>query len=281
MFYSGFADEAATDIETQIKAHKEIGEFDAIEPRMVDGVQFTKLSDGEFDRVYGLLQSAGISISCYGSAIANWARDIDGDFSEDVDDLKRCVPRMKRTGTPFIRVMSYPNAGWPEAEWRGEVIRRMRRLAKMAEDGGVILAHENCSGWGGLGPQQSLELLKEVDSPAFQLLYDTGNPTGHAQDGWDYYSRTIDHTVYVHIKDCKSVAGDVQYTYCGDGDGCVPEILADLHKRGYDGFVSIEPHLAAIVHEPKEADDAAVAFEKYLNYGRRLMAESEKAAKLQ
>src|SRR5207248_11337668 len=31
----------------------------------------------------------------------------------------------------------------------------------------------------------------------------------------------------------------------GEGDGQLEPILLDLHRSGYDGFLSLEPHLAA------------------------------------
>jgi hypothetical protein len=52
----------------------------------------------------------------------------------------------------------------------------------------------------------------------------------------------------------------------------VKKTLTDLLQGGYDGGVSIEPHLAAIVHEGKAASDAEGPYEKYVEYGRRLMA---------
>jgi sugar phosphate isomerase/epimerase len=178
---------------------------------------------------------------------------------------------MRRVGCDYIRVMSYPNAGWAEDEWKDEVVARLRALAQMAEDGGVTLVHENCDGWGGLGPEQSLELAERVDSPAFKLLWDTGNPVAHGQDPWEYYSAVREHVAYVHIKDGVPEDGGMTYTWAGDGDGRVRDVLHDLIQRGYEGAVSIEPHLAAVVHEGKAASEARSAYDLYVEYGRRLV----------
>jgi sugar phosphate isomerase/epimerase len=167
--------------------------------------------------------------------------------------------------------MSYPNAGWLEEEWRDEVVARLQVLAEMAEDGGVTLVHENCNGWGGLGAAQSLELLERVDSPALKLLWDTGNPVSHDQDPWEYYDAVKEHVVYVHIKDGVKEDGGMTYTYPGEGAGCVEDVLSDLIGRGYQDGVSIEPHLAAVVHEGKAASAAESAYDRYVEYGRRLM----------
>jgi len=69
MFFSGIADEAGKDLDTQIKAHKELG-WNHIELRNIDGKQFTDLDDAEFDAACARLESAKMKVSCFASAIA-------------------------------------------------------------------------------------------------------------------------------------------------------------------------------------------------------------------
>ena len=274
MFYTGISDEAGPSIAAQIRAHNELG-WDYHELRMIDHTNVTELSDEAFDRVVEALQSADKRVSCLGSGIANWARPITCDPRIDQDDLHVAIPRMKRLGTQFIRVMSYPNdpkhpVG--ESEWRRESITRMARLAAIAEDAGIVLCHENCSGWGGQSAENSKILLGEVDSPALKIVFDTGNPVAYGQDSWEYYQSVLDDIVYVHVKDARRIDGEEVYTYCGEGDGDVHRILLDLLQRGYDGGISIEPHLAAVIHTGETTDDESELYDSYIEYGRRLMA---------
>lgn len=273
MYFSGISDEAGKTIDRQIAAHRELG-WSHLELRTVEGVNLTQLPDEAFDRVYAAVTEAGMQVSCFASAIANWARPITCDPDIDRQDLTRAIPRMHRFGTRFIRVMSYPNDPQhpiPEDAWRREAIVRMKVLARMAEDGGVILLHENCSGWGGLSAENSNILLGEVNSPALKVVFDTGNPVTYGQDAWEYYLAVRKDIAYVHIKDARKVDGVDHYTMCGDGDGCVREILADLKQSGYDGGISIEPHLAAVIHTGQTCDDADALYTSYVAYGRRLM----------
>lgn len=281
MFYSGISDEAGQDLPSQIKAHNELG-WDYMELRMVDGENITALSEEKFKSISAQLAEAGKKVSCFGSAIANWARPITCYAQIDIDDLREAIPRMKALDTPYIRVMSYPNddeSPVPENEWRDEAIRRMKTLATMAEDAGITLVHENCSGWGGLSSENSNILLGEVNSPALKVVFDTGNPVTYGQDTWDYYQAVKNDIAYVHIKDAKRVDGKDVYTYCGEGEGYVPEVIADLIANDYTGGVSIEPHLAAIIHTGQSADNAQELYESYTEYGRRLMSIVD-AAKL-
>jgi len=272
MKFSGISDEAGQRIEMQIKAHKELG-WEYMELRNVDGENLTMMSDEKFEEVYRRVSENGLKVSCFSSCIANWATRISGDFQKDVDELKRAIPRMKKFNTKFIRVMSWPNDNenpWPEGKWAEEVIKRMKELAKIAEDGGVILAHENCSGWGGLSPENSLRLLEEVNSSAFVLLFDTGNVVAHTDiDTWDFYIKIKPYIKYVHVKDYKADKSGA--TFPGEGASKVKEILTDLKNSGYDGFVSIEPHVASVVHEGK-VGNTEITYRTYIEYGKKLMA---------
>lgn len=274
--YCGFADEAGKALDEQIAVTKAL-EWPGIEIRMADGKHTCDYDDAAFERLWERLQAAGIGIASFGSQIANWARPITGDFAVDVAELKRNIPRMKKAGCGIIRCMSYPNDKdhpLPDGEWRAEVVRRLRELTRMAADGGVVLGHENCNGYGGLGPRQFLELIEEINSPAFKLIIDTGNQTLHCQDHertWEYYEKTRAHICHVHVK-CARPGADGKYATCyPDEDPVQARILRDLKARGYAGWVSIEPHLQAAIHAGKEVEDAKKAGSVYVEFGRRLM----------
>jgi len=272
MFFSGISDEAGPSIDTQIKAHKELG-WEYLEIRNVDGENLTLMSEEKFAQVYDKVTSAGMKVSCFASCLANWSRPISGDFSVDIAELKQAIPRMQKFGTKFIRIMSWPNDEknpWEEKRWGEEAMRRIKELAKIAAEGGIVMVHENCSGWGGESAENTRELLEEVNSPALKLVYDTGNVVGHDQDPGDFYSKVKEDIVYVHIKDAVKEAGEFKPTYCGEGQGQVKEIIADLKKNSYQGGLSIEPHLSAMVHKGEQAS-SNTAYNIYLTYGRKLM----------
>jgi sugar phosphate isomerase/epimerase len=50
-----------------------------------------------------------------------------------------------------------------------------------------------------------------------------------------------DYVDYVHIKD--GLMAEKRVVPAGQGDGEVRELLRELVARGYDGFLSLEPHL--------------------------------------
>ena len=277
MIITGISDEAGKDIKTQIKAHKELG-WNALELRLHNGVNAstTDFTEEQFNEVRRALDDAKMTVTSFGSAIGNWSRSIRGDFSIDIEDLKIAAKRMNILGTKYIRTMTWVPDKDDIAFSRNEGIRRYKELAKIAEDAGILLAHENCEGWGGFSPENMVELKTEVDSPNLVLLYDTGNVVSHGDDPEEFFKGIRGHFDYIHIKDAKFGVGDEGYTftYCGEGDGNLPEILRRVIKEdGYDGVISIEPHIAAIVHEGSGSSKGdEIMYKSYIEYGRKLEA---------
>ncbi len=270
--FAGFADEVSLHVDRQLEAIQALG-WPGIEMRLAGpGRHFDDLTDAEFEATVAKLETAGIQIVGYSSQIGNWSRKISGSFDLDLAELTRILPRVRRTGTTLVRIMSYPNDGWAEREWRAECLRRLRRLARMAEDGGVVLGLENCEGWAGHRPDTSLECLAEVDRPSLQLIFDTGNPVAYGRDPWAWYHAVRDHVVHVHIKDYvrdASAPAGYRAVLPGHGAGRVRDIVADLKRRGYPGWFSIEPHIVSVIHEGRDATgNEAKALEVFLQYGK-------------
>ena len=48
---------------------------------------------------------------------------------------------------------------------------------------------------------------------------------------------------YVHVKD--ALAGSGTVVPAGEGDGEIHETISALNSSGFDGFLSLEPHLAS------------------------------------
>lgn len=273
---SGLADEAADDIDGQIRAQKTLG-WPAIELRLLSGKQVCgpATSDDDFARAMDKIEAAGLRVSSFGSAIGNWARPITGDFAVDLADLRVLIPRMQRARTKFVRTMSWVRGDVDDSAWRDEGVRRYKEMAKLAADGGIILLHENCEGWGGHSAANALEFMQRVDHPSVRYLFDMGNTVSYGQDTLEFYRTIRPYVEYVHVKDCRyHPKGEKSndFTYPGQGQAKVREILTDLIRTGYKAGVTIEPHVANIVHLGADAAKATPEerFNSYLRYGREL-----------
>ena len=282
MYLTGFADEASSLLDVQIQVTRELG-WRHIEARKVQVDEFPAgwihdIPDAAFDRLAGRLEAAGVGINCFGSAIANWGKQVDDPFEVTLAEVRRCIPRMQRLGTRLVRIMSF--AVRPgEDQMEAERFRRLREIHRMFAGAGLEALHENCMNYGGMGWPFTLKLLENV--PGLKLVFDTANPIGSddrsrpppypKQSSWEFYAHVRDHVAYIHIKDGRwdAAAGKMTFTYAGEGHGDVPRILADLFRRGYDGGISIEPHLGTVFHDPHDKRSLN-APEIYVAYGRRL-----------
>ena len=278
---TGFTDEAASGIEGQIEICRQLG-WRHIDLRAVDGVNIVNLDEREFDRICELLETAGLEVASFGSEIANWGRRIDESFDRDLGEIERAIPRMHRLNVRMIRIMSYRTRGGAVGEdpdTEGEILRRLREIVKRAEDGGVVCIHENCETWGGQSPDHTKFLLEGIDSPAFRLVFDTGNPFAthdrrgrlphRYQDSLDFYREVKKWVEYVHIKDGRMNRNEAVYTYPGEGDGRIPELLAELRRDGYTAGFSIEPHVAVIFHDPSVTAAEEYRRESFIEYAHR------------
>lgn len=269
MRMSGLADEAARDLGRQIAAHLALG-WDEIELRNVDGRALADLEESEIDDAASLLAESGISATVAASRIGNWSRPITGSFDADREELERIAAIAPALGITGVRVMSYPNpdgSGIAQAAWRAAVIERFLRLAETAERHSLTLLHENCAGYGGIGPEQTLDLLGAVGSDRLKLLFDIGNCVYYGQDPLAYFSAVEADVAHVQVKDATISGGHVRFCMPGEGEAKVHEILQRLAASGYPGLISIEPHLDFRPHEGK-TELTATSFESYVAYGR-------------
>src|SRR5581483_9017089 len=284
MILMGIGDEAGAGLEAQISATQALG-WRHIEMRVVEVPGFAKgnihdIPEKAFEMTAGRLAEAGLQVYCFGSAIANWAKKITDPFAVTLDEVKRCIPRMQRLNTKFVRIMSF-KPGDAEDAIPEEVFRRVREITTMFADAGIQAVHENCMNYGGMSWRHAAQLLEAC--PGLKWVFDTGNPVFNPdrsrpkpwprQDAWEFWEHVRDHVAHIHVKDGKFVPArnDCEYTYPGEGEGKVREILADAARRGYKAGVSIEPHVAVVFHDASAAAASARdSFDSFVKYGRRV-----------
>jgi sugar phosphate isomerase/epimerase len=284
---SGFADEAGADLSAQIRATREIG-WSHIEMRnvAVPGFPTGNLHDipeEAFLQVIEKTRESGVSVHCFGSAIANGGKSIEKPFEPCLEEARRAAQRMPRLGAKFIRIMSYPiiKGGETVDQMEKERFRRLREFQKILGDAGATVVHENCGNYGGMGWTYTLRLLENV--PGLKLAFDTGNcvfdldytkPAPHPrQSSWEFYQHVRDHIAHVHIKDGRVGPKDEHdHLFPGEGDGDVKRILGDLLATHYTGAISIEPHIGIAPDYKDAATPDEGRYRTYVEYGRRLNA---------
>ncbi|MBP1966440.1 sugar phosphate isomerase/epimerase family protein [Paenibacillus aceris] len=240
MKLTGFADEISPDLMQQIAVCK--GEqIQHIEFRSVWNTNVLKLKDGELLAVKAALESNQMLVSAIGSPIGKIG--ILDDFEDHLLALERAFYVAKLFGTKFIRMFSFILPPGDElSKHREEVMHRIKRMVKRAEEENVILLLENESGMYGDTPDRCLDVLETCASLNLRQAFDPGN---FLQSG---VNSTVEafHTLkpyisYIHVKDVTLNNG--KEVPAGKGDGHLIELLGQLQSLRYDGFLSLEPHL--------------------------------------
>ena len=237
---SAFADEIADDLKTQMDVLEENG-IKYIEMRGVNGKPLVRHSSEEVETIKKELDRRGFKISAVGSPVGKIK--ITDDFEPHLELFKHTLKIAGLLETKYVRMFSFfMPEGKDPAVYRDEVMRRWREFIRAAEGTGLILLHENEKEIYGDTPERCLDLLETIGCSFMKATFD---PANFVQCGVETYPRAYgllkDHIVCMHIKD--AVYGDRHVVPAGEGDGKVYEILSALHARGFEGFLSVEPHL--------------------------------------
>src|SRR5262249_6651094 len=75
----------------------------------------------------------------------------------------------------------------------------------------------------------------------FHAVYDPANYVYCGFDPWDAWQRTRQWTVHLHIKDW--VRGEERGRVAGEGQGRIPDVLADAAPAGDGGLATPQAHL--------------------------------------
>jgi 3-dehydroshikimate dehydratase len=242
---SAFADEISPDLDEQIAVlSSEKVRF--LDLRGVWNTNVLDLSDQQVTRVKETLDAHGIGVAAIGSPIGKVP--IDSSFNEHLHLFERAITVAQALQTPYIRIFSfYPPAASDRgavdpAEYRDEVLRRLREMTARARAAAVILLHENEKDIYGDTIARCVDLLQGINDAHFQAVFDPANFIQCGQTPYpDAYEAIRPWLRYVHVKDARS---DGSVVPAGDGVSHWPELLQRLRADGYDGFLSLEPHLA-------------------------------------
>ena len=264
----GIGDEGAAALDRQIQLHSELG-LTGLELRTVDGLGIHQLSDERADAAAEAVARAGLTVPVVATPLGSWAVDVGVPDESELDILRRSARNAARFGCRQLRIMSYPNDGRPEAQWRAEAIRKVRLLVRTATELDVVLLHENCHGWAGTGVDRTMELVSEVDG--LGLLFDVGNGIAYGYKSLPFLREVLPHVKHLHVKDGTVVDGEAVFGWPGTGDAQLVDCLRLLAKSGYQGWYSIEPHVALIPHLGISGDPARME-SAYADYVHRFRA---------
>lgn len=238
---SGFTDEAGARLDTQLALLAELNE-NTMCPRMVDGKSIAAVTYDSFSKsVKPKLDSAGVCFSSIGSPIGKIALDDEQAYRKQLGQLAELAEIAVSMGCKYIRIFSFfVESGCDYEAAFPKVVSKLRGYLKVIEGTDIVLIHENEKRIFGDTPERALRLVRALDSSHFRLCYDASNYIQCGCDPWQAYLMTKQYTVYYHMKDCLN---GIEVPL-GEGSGRIADILTDLVKCGYDGYLTLEPHTA-------------------------------------
>ena len=235
---TGFADEIAQELDIQTESLKKL-DIHYVEMRGADGNNLIYHTDEKIKEIKKKLDDAGIALSALGSPLGKIG--IDEAFDKHFEEFKRACEIAQRMGTGNIRMFSFYVSDEQRDSMKEKVFERLGRFVDYASGNGIVLLHENEKGIYGEKAAECRELMDEFAGEHFKAIFDFANFVQAGQDTLEAYELLKDYIAYIHVKDARKENGTV--VPVGYGDGNVETILKKLFEKGFDGFLSLEPHL--------------------------------------
>ncbi|MEM7127925.1 MAG: sugar phosphate isomerase/epimerase family protein [Chloroflexota bacterium] len=246
---SAFGDEISTDLESQVRILNEL-EIPGLDVRKAWGKNVLKFSDEDANQVRQICDDHAISIPCLGSPVGK--SPLTDPIQNELNNLARLYQLADILGTRNIRIFSfYPDDTSTNSHYDqhlDETVERLSQMAESAQKHGFVLLLENEKGIVGDTVSRCRALMADVQNDYLRFLWDPANfvQVGEDQvtvDGWPLLSEYIG---YIHIKD--ATLADKRVCPAGEGDGQIAQLLTHLKASGYEGTLSLEPHLASAGH---------------------------------
>jgi sugar phosphate isomerase/epimerase len=247
---SAFADEISADLNEQIEVLQS-EHIHFIDLRGVWNTNVLDLTDQQVGEIKQTLDANGIGVSAIASPIGKIP--IDASFEEHLKRFRKAIELAQFFETPYVRIFSfYPPVSEGKASsgevnsdpssWRNEVLRRLGEMISLVRDTNIILLHENEKAIYGDTIARCIDLVQTINDPHFQAIFDPANFIQCEQKPYpDAYEALRPWLCYMHVKDALS---DGTVVAAGEGKAQWREILQQLRAEGFDGFFSLEPHLA-------------------------------------
>jgi sugar phosphate isomerase/epimerase len=241
---SAFGDEISRDLAEQLKTLRELN-IHQLDLRGAWGINVSALDDDDVIRVKQTCSEYGVIVACLGSPVGK--SPLVDPIQVEQARLERLISIGNTLDTRLVRIFSFypPDTSTNQHydQHVPEVIERLGVLAHLAEREGFVLVLENEKNIVTDVPERCQAVLQGIDSPALGFTWDSANfiqvgVANPVQRGWPGLHPYIQ---YVHIKDARLVDG--REIPAGEGDGQLAELLTRLKDKGYQGTLSLEPHL--------------------------------------
>jgi sugar phosphate isomerase/epimerase len=243
-----------------------------VELRAVDGKNVSRMSDAAYSEAIEQIRQRDFEVVALAADLGKAPLD-EGGLDAQMALLETLLGRAAEAGTTLIRTMGFHRRDqMSESTWKTRSIEWLGRLARRADEAGLTLMLENAPDATQFShsPSGCREILDAVECPGLKLLFDPASFFNMGHDPLAALSQLRDDIVHVHVRDLHR-RGDDQ-TYCPPGQGAcsIGQCLVSLAEIGYDGCLSLEPHMR------NYESNHYSGFEEYISAGKALVELAEK-----
>ena len=233
--------------------------FRRVEMPAVDGdMDPARLSDSGRRHLSHYVAGLGLELSALGADLGGARFADQATLDQRLDKTRRVMELADRLGVPVVT--THLGSFDPNTLHESHLLEAVRWLAEMADRIGTRLAFET----GGVDPQATANLLKEVDCPLLGVCYDPGSLLIDGFDSLAGIEPLADRLILARASD--ALAGTSQRagreTAIGQGQLDLAAYLADLGQAGYDRSPFIRRTEAE--HPLAELADAKARIERIL-----------------
>ena len=253
MIISACTDEISHDLEVALDVLTEEG-IEYLDLRGIWGKNVTGLDDDEAAKAKDMIERRGFQVTAISTPIGK--TQITDDFEPDIARFQRALELATLLGAPYVRVFSYYVADAEAETFRGEALNRLRHLCTMAQPHNIVLAHENEEGgfcaW---RPEECVAFHQALPDNFRALFEPCSFAVMNYEPAVDALPQLRPYIAYVHVRDTER--GTTRYGVVGEGDVGWREILSELKQSGFQGYLTLEPHLQWANRNATDADRTA------------------------
>ncbi|RYG38305.1 sugar phosphate isomerase/epimerase [bacterium] len=234
---TGFADEISPDLEVQTRTLQELG-IRGLDLRSVDGTNVLELSPMQLQNVLDKCHEHGLEVSSIGSPVNKVPYDVLAQ-SKELEKLRKACHAASLLNCKRVRIFTPETV---DADAAPKILEWMAEQRRLAEEYKVILIVENDARYWNAYPENSKKLFETLGSEYFKAAFDFANTVliGY-RPMKDWFPWLLPYLDTLHIKD--AVEGENKVVPAGEGEGEIEETLRWLYAQGWDGPLTLEPHL--------------------------------------
>src|SRR2546427_8966184 len=205
----------------------------------MDLSQAPEFAPGRREEAKRQLTGHGLSVSDLGASAQLHEMDPTKRAAQ-LAEARRFIDLAQALGAPYVRVFGNNYVkDVPRADMLAHIARGLRELGDYAGPKGVTVLIESHGDF--TDSPSLLELLRQADSPAVQLLWDAHHTFVSGKEQPEETARQVGRYIrHTHLKDSVAAGTDRRYVLTGTGEVPVRRQLEDLVKLWYRGVYSFE-----------------------------------------